>query len=80
MKTLTVRPAYGRNYRSKAAILADWKTQKDFDLSPMSGRMGPYVNIDDCPNDVDKVEVRYDQGRSATVAVLYRNAEGWGVY
>ena len=30
MNTLTARPAYGRDYKSKKAILADWQDGKDF--------------------------------------------------
>lgn len=34
---LTVTPAYGRDYKSKAAVLADWKAGKDFQCA-MSGQ------------------------------------------
>ena len=30
MTTLTLQPAYGRDYKSKAAVLADWNDNKDF--------------------------------------------------
>ena len=30
MKTITVVPAYGRDYTSKAKVLADWNANKDF--------------------------------------------------
>ena len=30
MRTLTIGPAYGRDYPSKAKALADWDANKDF--------------------------------------------------
>lgn len=30
MKTITLTPAYGRDYKSKAAVLDDWEDNKDF--------------------------------------------------
>ena len=42
---LTFIPAYGRDYTSKAALLADWNSGKDF----MDARSGKYVNNQDCP-------------------------------
>ena len=30
MKTTTLVPAYGRDYKSKAAVLADWNDNKNF--------------------------------------------------
>ena len=30
MRTLTIGPAYGRDYTSKAKALADWDANKDF--------------------------------------------------
>ena len=32
MKTASVKAAYGRKYKSKKAVLQDWKDQKDFYL------------------------------------------------
>ena len=43
MFELTVVPAYGRNYNSKAAIWADWCDQKDFQVVPH----GCYINKQD---------------------------------
>ena len=30
MKTLSAYPAYGRDYKSRAALIDDWKAGKDF--------------------------------------------------
>jgi hypothetical protein len=35
---MTLVPAYGRDYRSKAAILADFQADKDFIIADMSSR------------------------------------------
>jgi len=43
MNIITLFPAYGREYRSRKAILADWNSGKDFELSPS----GVKINIRD---------------------------------
>ncbi len=56
---LTVVPAYGRDYTSKAGVLADWNKDKDFLIydvsSPYDGR---YVNKSGRPAGVT-ISVRY---------------------
>ncbi len=49
-------PAYGRDYKSKAAVLADWNAGKDFLIQDVftSG----YVNKADKPADMT-LNVRY---------------------
>jgi hypothetical protein len=42
MNTITLTPAYGRDYKSKAAVLADWDANKDFMVNHISH--GGYVN------------------------------------
>ena len=37
MSTVTLIPAYGRDYKSRAAVLADLKAGKDF-IESMSGK------------------------------------------
>ena len=39
MKTLTLTPAYGRDYKSKKEVLADWNANKDFIIANI---MNPY--------------------------------------
>jgi hypothetical protein len=34
-KSLTVSPAYGRDYKSKKAVLVDWNDNKDFTIQDM---------------------------------------------
>jgi hypothetical protein len=53
---LSAVPAYGRDYRSKAALMADWNAGKDFLIQDMQA--SGYVNKDDKPADVI-LNVRY---------------------
>jgi len=49
MNDIHATPAYGRDYKSKAAVLADWLAGKDFRCA-MSGR---YLSVrDELPNQV----------------------------
>ena len=38
MKKVTVTPAYGRDYKSKAAVKADWDADKDFIIASFMDR------------------------------------------
>lgn len=43
--TLTLSPAYGRDYKSKKAVKADWDADKDFIIETvMHPDCGRYVN------------------------------------
>jgi len=53
---LSAVPAYGRDYRSKKALLADWDAGKDFYIVGL-GQSG-YINKDDKPDGVT-LNVRY---------------------
>ena len=48
MSVLTLVPAYGRDYKSRSAVVADWDAGKDFQISnffhPDDGR---YINKQD---------------------------------
>jgi hypothetical protein len=45
VNTITLTPAYGRDYKSKAAVLEDWHANKDFILEdPTSPWYGKPVN------------------------------------
>lgn len=48
---LTVVPAYGRDYKSKKAVLEDWKAGKDFQISCIASEDdGRYVSISEAEN------------------------------
>jgi len=55
---LTVVPAYGRDYESAKAALADWNDNKDFIVATISSPYdGKYCNKQDLPN--EQVKIRY---------------------
>ena len=56
---LHVTPAYGRDYKSKAAALADWNNGKDF----RDSRTGQYLSIRDAKAHGLAVWIRYDKLR-----------------
>ena len=47
MFELTIVPAYGRTYNSKAAIWADWLAGKDFMIASVGADTGRYINRED---------------------------------
>jgi hypothetical protein len=46
---IALLPAYGRKYKTRNALLADWYAGKDFKIEN-----GPYANIHDYPKLVEK--------------------------
>jgi nitrous oxide reductase len=67
--SITVIPAYGRDYKSKAQIQKDWDEGKDFlindIISPHDGR---YINKQDASNSgLCEIRVRYSNLRKVTV-------------
>jgi hypothetical protein len=56
---LHVTPAYGRDYKSKSAVLADWLAGKDF----RDSRTGQYLSIRDAKDHGLAVWIRYDKLR-----------------
>ena len=67
---MTLTPAYGRDYRSKAAVLKDWDDDKDFVVNDVfSG--GMYMNRSDAVNaKMLSVNIRYDKLRKIIVVKL----------
>lgn len=62
--SLTLVPAYGRDYKSEATLLADWKAGMDFRIMDASCRYsGAYINQQDALNTpaLREVHVRYDR-------------------
>lgn len=41
---MTLVPAYGREYKSKAAVITDFNAGKDFEIASIGPDMGRYVN------------------------------------
>jgi hypothetical protein len=60
---VTLVPAYGRDYRSKKAVLADWDADRDFIVSDFFSRWdGKPVNKAQIDPD-QRVMIRYDKLR-----------------
>ncbi len=59
MKYLTLTPAYGRDYKNKKDILADWNAGKDFVVADIGS--GGYINKEDAEKDstIRSVNIRY---------------------
>ena len=66
---VNVRPAYGRDYRSKKALLSDWDEGKDFIITNITHRdCGRYVNVTDLKREGHViVNARYDKLRKVCV-------------
>ena len=64
MSGITVSGAYGRDYKSKAAALADWHDGRDF-IS--RGLHSGYLNNADAEHLGLSVTIRYDQDRRSVV-------------
>jgi len=68
MSYITLTPAYGRDYKSKAAVLADWNADKDFVIAsighPYDGKPMNRADAASTPN--DSYNVRYDRLRKIT--------------
>jgi len=60
MVYLSAVPAYGRDYKSQKAVLADWNAGKDFYVEDM--RWSGYVSKGDLGNGV-VLNIRYDKLR-----------------
>ena len=57
---MTIVPAYGRDYKSKKAALADWQAGKDFRIvGYRSEGGGTYVSIRDRATIEGSIQIRY---------------------
>jgi hypothetical protein len=70
-KFLHVVPAYGRDYKSKKEILADWEAGKDFQICDISSPFdGSYVNKEDAEKDSGVWEVHVRYARLTKIAAI----------
>lgn len=67
---IQIIPAFGRDYKSKAAVLADLNEGKDFKVADMSSQWdGKSCNLEDLKREgITEVTVRY--GKLMKVAVF----------
>ena len=65
---IEVGPAYGRDYKTGAAALADWAANKDFTVYE-GAPYGVKTNKSDCDNmKIEKVIIRYNRNTDLIVA------------
>ena len=65
----TLIPAYGRDYRSKGEVLADWSSGKDFQIADAFDQNdGRYANRDDFPEGSGHM-IRYGKLRKICAVV-----------
>jgi hypothetical protein len=68
---LHVVPAYGRDYKSKKEVLADWNAGKDFKVCDISSPFdGSSVNKEDAEKDSDLWEVHVRFAKLAKIAAI----------
>lgn len=65
---LELAPAYGRDYKSKAAVLKDWEDGKDFQICGS----GSYINLEDAKNHHSPLtlNIRYDKMTKVVVVKI----------
>jgi hypothetical protein len=72
---VTVSAAFGRKYKNKPEILADWLEGKDFRIRSVNVR-GTYVNIRDANNaGLTSLTVRYNMDRD--FVMLEKKGSEW---
>ena len=66
---MTLIPAYGREYKSKKEVLADWDAGKDFIVADMFSRWdGKPANRDSFKGELATVQIRYARLTKVCVA------------
>lgn len=64
---LTLTPAYGRDYRSRAAVLEAWQAGSDFVIASFGPDSGRYVNREDLVGKPTTLNIYYGKLRKVTV-------------
>jgi len=65
---MTLTPAYGRDYKSKAEVQADFDGNQDFKIASVGPWMGAYVTKAELKGNEAEVNIRY--AKNTKVAVL----------
>lgn len=71
-RTITIGPAFGRDYTSKAKALADWDANKDFVIHDLftSGYVNKAQTPDLLRNGITAVQLRYNNMRAVVILKL----------
>lgn len=67
--SITIVPAYGRDYKSKRALMEDWYKGLDFLINDVSSAYnGRLINIEDAVRtDIVEIRARYGDLRRVTI-------------
>lgn len=72
MQSVTLTPAYGRDYKSKAAMLADWDAGKDFVMHSVFDHT--YCSVRDlasmAENGIESIQFRYGKMRKVFILTV----------
>lgn len=67
---ITISPAYGRDYKKQADVIADFKAGKDFVMESMNtGYAGSYCSVRDFAPGV-KVQIYYAKQQKSVIATV----------
>ena len=71
-RTITIGPAFGRDYTSKAKALADWDANKDFVIHDLftSGYVSKSQTPDLLRNGITAIQLRYNNMRAVVILKL----------
>jgi hypothetical protein len=75
---LIVSPSYGREYKNKKSILADWQANLDFTCQTMAD-YGRQINLQDAEMDPNLKTINVRYSNMTKVAVLTKTAKGWRI-
>ena len=68
---ITLTPAYNRDYKNKAAVLTDWRNNKDFILNDITS---PYdqrpINLQDVKNILAPCTIKIRYAKLAKLIVI----------
>ncbi len=69
---MTLLPAYGRDYKSKQAVLDAWNSGKDFRIASIE-KGGTYINKQDAQRLVNppKIYIRYNRKQKITEVPIH---------
>lgn len=73
--SFVLTPAYGRDYKSKKALLADLNADKDFVANSFSGTT--YINSSQLKKEVSSVQIRYAQQRKVAMVKFNSAKQQW---
>lgn len=65
---MIIKPAWGRDYKSKKALLDDWNQGRDFIIANVGKDMDRYINIHDAKRSAPMtINARYNKLRNVCV-------------